>query len=88
MNHLNSSEIDPQNVGELWIKTCNLQKGFLSLVTILQFGVYLTSSLLEKSTSNTELGQLKCKLQMIIQTERFGEPRCKHCETAMLLEKI
>ena len=31
--------------------------------------------------------QLKYKLKMIIQTERFREYRCKHCKTAMLVEK-
>ena len=30
--------------------------------------------------------QLKCRLK-IIQTERFRESSCKHCKTALLIEK-
>ena len=31
--------------------------------------------------------QLKYKLKMIIQTERFREPSCKHCKTVVIVEK-
>ena len=31
--------------------------------------------------------QLKCRLKMILQAECFRESSCKHCKTAMLVEK-
>ena len=31
--------------------------------------------------------QLKYKMKMIIQTDRFRESSCKHCKTAVLVEK-